>query len=296
MKYNRDYIARIIWGLSILLGLSACTNENSSVSADTEPNMLMATAPFELLEIPPDTARSRIKRYNTVYGDQHRRLTSSNDHVLVPRYFVINSQNYGKLLEGDTSKTLYASLGVKARKDKDSERDTSIADLIFHDVRPAADGSVKDIKGNFYDSGNACPIDCGDSYDHGGYNGASITADTAMARINRYNEIYGGAEKIVYLPSANPATKDSVLLARYYSFSRSDLKQLLSIMKEKHQFFYVSIGAQAELDSQDRPIPNTFVSDLIFHEVRPDAGGGLKVGDDTFYDVTRPCPRACGGG
>lgn len=245
-------------------------------------------------------ADKRIKKYNYIYGKGRRYLTGDSDSVLLPRYFTINSDSFFKLLT-DKSRIefpLFASLDVKERKYKDST--FKVANLIFHNIRPKPDGSLNNFSNDtFIDYGNACPVDCekpgGDPEIGGGFDGEKVSKSEAKQRIEDYNKIYGLEDRYIKAPKG----KDSLLIARYFDFSKDDIRELLAKMKGKHEFFYVSMGANPKEGNMDQ----TYVSDLIFHFKRPNKDGHLDQtverslsdgdDDDDYYDVTTPCPNAC---
>lgn len=254
------------------------------------------TAPcdsFSLDSIPYTTAKARVDRYINIYGKRGLQyLVGNNDSLLLPRYFVINSDSFHNLLK-DLDGYLFASLNVKERQDVPTNPDTAVASLIFHNIKPNENGSLNGRPDHFYDYGNACPIDCGDTRNHGGYNGSKVDSAQAIQRIVRYNEIYGSSNSDVrYMKRQN--VLDSVLIPRYYAFDTTDISSLLCVMeRHNHEFFYVSIGAVPQL-RDGKKIPHSYVSDLIFHDVRPDKEGLLiRQSQDNYYDVTRPCPDSC---
>jgi len=281
--------------LLLCLSIFSCQEPSSSSTEQTSgKNKTAQQGEIELLpgEIPYDTAMARVDKYIEVYGETGmQQLTGSNDAVILPRYFIVNSDSIANLMKNHSG-SIFASLNVKLRKDTITDPDTSVTNLIFHKVQPNPDGSLKEEPDQFYDYGNACPIDCGGSYPHGGYNGEPVDSTDAVARINSYNNIYGQEEDTVrYL--TNTAVQDSILIPRYYSFNKSDIKELLKAMKQyNHQFFYVSVGAVPLIEG-GQEVPNAYVSDLIFHYVRPGSGGHLTAAGNVFFDVTRPCPDSC---
>lgn len=294
----------------ILMSMLSCSGTADSTSDSEEGG-------GEALKFPriSDTAAATmINMYINIYGDEGVKVFSNPNckdtctglkyEVLLPKYFVVNSDSFQNLLHNTeaTGKLLFASFGVKMRKDGSHEKDTAVTDLIFHQVRPDKFGTLKDTaKDIFLDYGNACPIDCGDSYAHGGYNGGGITKKQAYKRIDCFDCIYYGdssPDGFFYLVSESG--KDSVLIARYFAFVSNDIKQLLKSMKSRHhEFFYVSIGAKPDT-ANGKPIDGTYVSDLIFHYVRPKKNGRpadpsyvAKSEEDENFDVTVPCPKVC---
>ena len=248
-------------------------------------------------ELPPsginyNTAKNRINQYTSIYGETEMQyLEGNNKKVILPRYFVVNSYDYSNLLS-DRDGVLFASLNVKTRKDSPENPDTAVVNLIFHDLRPNPDGSLQNESDHFFDFCNACPIDCDNSYPDAGYDGGPVDHTKAIARINDYNHIYGEGEEIIRYMK-NTETQDSVLIPRYYSFNVADIQGLLDAMNANdHQFFYVSMGAVPQIEN-GVTIPNTYISDLIFHYIRPSSSGQLESHQDEFFDVTRPCPDSC---
>ena len=285
-------LATCLYALLLCLGIYSCQEQPSSSTEKTKSDQ---QSDIELLpgQIPYDTAKIRVDKYIEIYGETGmRHLTGSDSStVILPRYFVVNADSIGNLMKNHNGR-LFASLNVKPGYSGSEDLEISVTNLIFHKIPPNPDGSLKEVPDLFYDYSNACPIACGESSPSGGYNSEPVDSTEAVARINAYNNIYGQSDETVrYLKNAT--TQDSVLIPRYYSFSKTDIVDLLGAMEEyHHQLFFVSIGA-VPLIENGQEVLNSYLSDLVFHYVQPGLGGHLSESGDVFFDVTRPCPDSC---
>ena len=301
---NHRYILLSFLLISLSL-LISCDSRKSSEETDSIPreeDLTKIKSKLESGQITEQLASERVDTFVSIYGETGMRVLKAasdcdtlcvSDSLYLPRYFIVRADSFHHLLEVAQAggEELYASMNIKMRKDVPTNPDTAVANLIFHQIRPDSNGTLQDTINDIYlDYGNACPIDCGGTYAEGGFNGGPVTKAEAVARVNCYNCIYGSSSTGRFLSNGT----DSVLIAKYYSFSQDDISNLLGAMKEKeHEFFYVSMGAQAAMNSGGEKIPNKYLSDLIFHFVHPKTTGGFSGQEDEYFDITLPCPEAC---
>ncbi|MEM1321228.1 MAG: hypothetical protein AAGG75_13315 [Bacteroidota bacterium] len=239
-------------------------------------------------EMSPAVADSTISRYVDIYGRTGLRylVGANKDSVLLPRFFKIHKLSFKKLLHGQ-SETLFARLNAK--KVVNGSADTvAVSNLLFYDTRPTSNDGLSDTKfKTIVDYCRSCPINCNDDFSTDPIWIDTISNKEANDRIARYNAIYGSKNTVRYMTNEDASKLDSVLIARYYSFSKSDIVKVLDTL-EIQEYFYISIGAKKDSISSD------YISDLIFHRNQPKPSGDLVLQNDVFYDVTMPCPYICG--
>ncbi|MCI4667283.1 MAG: hypothetical protein MRZ79_03915 [Bacteroidia bacterium] len=303
--------------VTILLAFSlvACENQNDSSSNKGEKTNEMAEKDGASLidgskvRISQDDAVKSVDTYIGFFASENGIPSLSNQGscdsecsnlaqtVTLPKYFVVDSAKFNDLLKSvSDGASIYASFGIKLRTNGVVETPTPVVSLLFHKNRPNPDGTIpSDQDEEFLDYSNTCPIDCNEHGVHkdGGFDGGPVSKDDAKARIECYNCVYGSDPNTKkYITITN--TPERILLPRYFKFSENDIDELLSAMSTRaHKFFYVSLGAN--LDPATMPDDHTYLSDLVFHYTRPDLEGNLSNPEtDEFFDITEPCPNACG--
>ncbi|MCI4667285.1 MAG: hypothetical protein MRZ79_03925 [Bacteroidia bacterium] len=271
-------------------------------------------------EIRPKRAENRITIYEQIYGadSSARFLSKRNDckscknlkgRLIIPRYYQVNSKSFLNFLnkfgvgedvdesaEAKCIPLVYGSFGVK----RQGSGDNLIPSLILHNIRPYNNGLLKSPDNdNFREYIGACPPNCSEKTTNA--LGNPVTAKEATKMVERYNCFYDTLASVTRFLSNGT---DSVLIARYFAFSQEDLMDIKKILKGRsNKYFFISLSAVPRTSYLDQPIPNTYVSDLIFHFDRPPLGGYPKPlkgntvaddDDDEFLDITEPCPNACG--
>lgn len=288
MKSTRFINLLAIVLISMTIGCDNFSNNNKDgETADTE--IEGAETPMEIDQITYETANTRISKYNDIYGgvNAYQFLGASEDpngSVIIPRYYVINRVNFKNMLEGSTVETIYASLSVNTQQFAASSSGYAyVSDLIFHTTKPANNGLLSNngVGDTFYSYSEPCPVNCNPETGLG--EGGTLAANIAADSIKVYNTIYsnnGHTEE--YFSSG----EDKVLIPRYYSVNRADIQEVLNSTTNPE--LYVSLGAEPVEGSS-----HTYRSDLIFHHVRPNPQGYLATSEDTFLDITKPCPDQC---
>ena len=303
---NQRHVVFFI-GLFLICSLFNCQDATTSPKVKATLNQVSEEQSED--QISPVTAHKRVRIYNDIYGPEGtlRYLTGNNKKVVLPRYFAIDSTAFHDLIAftKSSNKELYASLNTKNIKNVKTGKDTLVSNLIFHQVRPYARGGLDTLqKDTYVENSLACPINCEQNAPLAGrVVGKTVIPKNAIRRVKRYNNIYGPEGTIRYIASSDG--RNMVFIPRYFAFSEEDIENLLKAMTSQ-RLCYISLGAEREWKG-DKDTPTIYISDLIFRYVQPKPNGHLqpdttegmvevKGRGDSYFDVTRPCPPACGDG
>jgi hypothetical protein len=273
--------------LMLSMTIFSCDNVTKEKVSDGADDLVEGVMePASIDEIPYSTANTDITRYNDIFGGENvykyiGEEGNAEGSTMVPRYYVINRAAFQGMIDNNPDATeFFASLGATKEDFSGSPEGFShVSDLVFHVIRPNANGSLNNQENDsFYDYAQPCPINCNSGT---GVSDQPFDAAIAISRINKYNTVYGGEDQYI------EADGKKVVIPRYYAVKKADFQEVLN--STTNATLYVSLAAV----EQNPVVTNTYNSDLIFHHVRPNPQGYLTSSEDQFYDVSVPCPDEC---